>query len=389
MPWVQSLTLTERVWVRRRCSWGPAGGWREHDLRTSVFSKEEMHHNHPNRLWQRPEQERENPEITPAMVTPTDQARFSSTFTQPEQIRAKTQTTPGSVELKVQQDLVEMNPTLLIWTRRQQVEALRCLQTANIPFRAAAAAAALPGDTAASGEAAMINNWKQHLMWVIQLPDKMKGEKSSRDGSEMEDVTGSQWLEGLTEQHVGNQREPRCSLHEWILMGIWLNMPTTLTVSPSGKMLTDPNKLVRQFELLMFGLLSFPRRSAWWGLSSRCFKGQRWHEDSCLSGLLPAVTPPPHRCHQKRISTFPPRREREPLWFMSNVEGKIPRKRHEGTFNGCSLRAPSLPAPALPVEAKLLAVSSSLQLHLNAAAKYSARTPAQRNLRLCSSKNAS
>lgn len=42
----------------------------------------------------------------------------------------------------------------------------------------------------------------------------MKGEKSSRDGSEMEDVMGSQWLEGLTEQHVGNQREPRCSLHE-------------------------------------------------------------------------------------------------------------------------------------------------------------------------------
>lgn len=148
----------------------------------------------------------------------------------------------------------------------------------------------------------------------------MKGEKSSRDGSEMEDMTGSRWLEGLTEQHVGNQRELRCSLHEWILMGIWLNMPTTLTVCPSGKMLTDQNKLVRQFELLMFGLLSFLASLPDEVSAADVSKDRADMRIPACQASSPRS--PPHRCDQKRISTFTPRRE--PLWFMSNVEGKFP-----------------------------------------------------------------
>lgn len=121
-------------------------------------------------------------------------------------------------------------------------------------------------------------------------------------------------------------------LHGCILLEIWLNMPTTLTVCPSGKMLTDQNKLVLQFELLMFGFLSF-----FAGLPDDISAADVSKDRANIR--LPASQPSSQwpslqNCDEKCISTFPPA-GRAPVIYVK-CRNKIPRKRCECTLTSAA-----------------------------------------------------
>lgn len=125
-------------------------------------------------------------------------------------------------------------------------------------------------------------------------------------------------------------REPegaKVQLHGWILMEIWLNMPSALTVCPSGKILTDQNKLVLQFELLMFGFPSF-----FAALPDEISAADVQRTELTL-GLLPLSPPPggplsqlgPQMHHHIRPAG------RAPAIYLK-CRNKIPRKRRECTL---------------------------------------------------------